>query len=70
MEIIGKTSITKVKEHNEEDHRKHLIERAGQKFKQMAKEIPDIVCTSCHCLLFKKSTKVFDRNKYKSDGIK
>ena len=69
MEIIGKTSISKVKEQNEEDHRRHLIERAGEKFKEMAKQIPDIVCTSCHRLLFKKSMKVFDRNKYRSDGI-
>ena len=69
MEIIGKISISKVKEQNEEDHRRHLIERAGEKFKEMAKQIPDIVCTSCHRLLFKKSTKVFDRNKYRSDGI-
>ena len=69
MEIIGKTSISKVKVQNEEDHRRHLIERAGEKFKEMAKQIPDIVCTSCHRLLFKKSTKVFYRNKYRSDGI-
>ena len=69
MEIIGKTSISKVKVQNEEDHRRHLIERAGEKFKEMAKQIPDIVCTSCNRLLFKKSTKVFYRNKYRSDGI-
>ena len=36
MEIIGKISISKVKEQNEEDHRRHLIERAGEKFKEMA----------------------------------
>ena len=32
-------------------------------------QIPDTVCTCCHRLLFKNSTKVFDRNKYRSDGI-
>ena len=41
----------------------------GGSLKKMAKIIPDTVCTSCHRLLFKKSTKVFDRNKYRSDGV-
>ena len=69
MEIVGKIDISKVRAQNEEDKRRLLIERAGEKFKEMAKKIPDTVCTSCHHLLFKKSTKVFDRNKYRSDGV-
>ena len=69
MDMVGKINISKVKEQNEEDYRRLLIERAGEKFKEMAKQIPDTVCTCYHRLLFKKSTKVFDRNKYRSDGI-
>ena len=69
MYMVGKINISKVKEQNEEDYRRLLIERAGKKFKEMAKQIPDTVCTCCDCLLFKKSTKVFDRNKYRPDGI-
>ena len=69
MEMVGKIDISKVRAQNEEDKRRLLIERAGEKFKEMAKKIPDTVCTSCHRLLFKKSTKVFDRNKYRSDGV-
>ena len=69
MGLIEKMKVNKVKQQNEKDHRRHLIENAGEKFKEMAKQIPDTVCTSCHRLLFKKSTKVFNVNKYRSDGV-
>ena len=41
MEMVGKIDISKVRAQNEEDKRRLLIERAGEKFKEMAKKIPD-----------------------------
>ena len=48
MDMVGKINISKVKEQNEEDYKRLLIERAGEKFKQMAKEIPDTVAIVCY----------------------
>ena len=62
-ELIGKINIDEVKDKNEEDKRRHLIESAGEKFIENAKKIPDRVCTCCHRLLFEKSVDDLDIGK-------
>ena len=69
VDMIGKKNVSKVKEKNEEDKRRHMIKKAGDKFIENAKRVPDTVCTCCHRLLFEKSTVVFDMKKYESSQV-
>ena len=68
-ELIGKIDTDKVKEKDEEDKKRRLIESAGQKFLENAKKIPDRVCTCCHHLLFEKSVKDLDIEKFPSNRV-
>ena len=69
QELIGKINTDKVKEKDEEDKRRCLIESAGQKFLENAKKIPDRVCTCCHRLLFEKSVKALEIEKFPSNQV-
>ena len=46
-----------------------LLDKAAETFRRKCKELPEYVCTCCHRMLFLKTVYVFDRDKYKYDGV-
>ena len=47
------------------DQERILIEKAGEKFRESCKELPEFVCTVCHHMMFKNGFHEFHADSYK-----